>query len=102
MAIDEEATNKEMTDEEIIHFWSSFSKNMKPAEAVVSLYHHAENAGRQAGISAVEKELLSDSTIEEALQSFGLGRKKKASTITTRAIMREAFRLAKEKTKNRN
>ncbi len=85
------------TNEEIIKSWNSMPKRMKQDEAIVQFYRTAEAAGRQQAISAVETELLSDSTIETALSSFGLGRKKKASTITTRAVMREAFRIAKEK-----
>ncbi len=85
------------TNGEIMKLWGSLPKSITQDEAIVQFYRAAEAAGRQQAISAVEAELLSDSTIETALSSFGLGRKKKASTITTRAVMREALRIAKEK-----
>lgn len=86
------------TDEEIIQLWGSLPKKTKKADAIIRLYRMAENEGRRAGISALEKELLSDSTVGAALQAFGWGRKNKTSLITMRAVMREALRMAKEKT----
>ncbi len=85
------------TNGEIIKMWNRLAEGAKQDEAIVQFYRAAEAAGRQQAISVIEAELLSDSTIETALSSFGLGRKKKASTITTRAVMREALRIAKEK-----
>ncbi|MDO8633745.1 MAG: hypothetical protein Q7K34_00440 [archaeon] len=81
------------TDEEVMQLWNSFS-GMKQPEAIIRLYRLAEDSGKQAGILTLEKELLSDATIEKALQNFGWGRRMKSSTITVRAIIREATRLA--------
>lgn len=86
------------TDGEIIRMWESLPKDLKPQEAAAQLYRIAQEAGKKDCLAALEKELLSDATIEEATGLFfGLGRYKKAGTITQKAIMREAFRLAKEK-----
>jgi hypothetical protein len=84
------------TDGEIIRMWGGFS-NMEQKEAAVQLYRHAEKAGGKDAIAAIEKELLSDATIEAAAKTFGLGRKSKAGTITLRAIFGEAIHIAKEK-----
>ena len=79
-----------------MQLWNRLPK--KKTGAIIRLYRLAENAGRQAALSAMKKELLSDSTIEAALQSFGWGRRyKKASLITQRAVLRETVRLAAEK-----
>jgi len=85
------------TDEEILQLRASFPAKTKPDEAVIRLYRAAGNAGQQAALSAMEKELLSDATIESALKTFGWGRRNRTSLITMRALMREAFRLAAEK-----
>ena len=89
------------TDEEILRVWGSLPNKMKRDEAVIRLYRAAEEAGemaaRSAGIAAIGKELLSDATLEAAMNSFGWGRRDKRSTITMRAVMREALRIAKEK-----
>ncbi len=53
--------------------------------------------GFEAGISAMEKELLTDATVEASLQPFGWAHKDKRTLITLRAVLREAIRLAKEK-----
>jgi hypothetical protein len=53
--------------------------------------------GFEAGISAMEKELLSDATVEAALQPFGWAHTDKRTLITLRAVLREAIHLAKEK-----
>lgn len=92
------------TEEEISQLWNSFPKKLKQEEAIVRLYRLAEKEGRQAGMSAMEKELLSDATIEAALQAFGFGRHKRdsvkrAGIITQRAVLREAIRIAIEKMK---
>ncbi|MCR4369477.1 MAG: hypothetical protein NUV67_06245 [archaeon] len=86
-----------VTDEEIIRLWNGLSDAEKK-EAAIRMYRMGENAG----ISAFEKELLADETIETALKVFGWGRGKKSATITTRAIMREAARIAKEKAQKQN
>ena len=81
------------TDGDIIQLWNSFPNKGQP-EAIVRLYRLGENMG----IAAMEKELLSDSTIEAATKAFfGMRKHSKAGIITLRAIMREAIYLAKEK-----
>jgi hypothetical protein len=45
----------------------------------------------------MERELVSDATIEKALHIFGWDRRGKSSVITVRAVMREAARIAAEK-----
>jgi len=87
------------TDEEIMQLWKGFPKDLEPAQAIARLYRHAEETGRTEGILAIEKELLLDATIESAIKTFGWGRSSKASIITTRAILREALRIASEKLK---
>ena len=90
------------SDEEIIKLWGSLPKGSKQAEIIISLYRAAEKEGRQEAILALEAGLLSDASIEAAMQTFGWGRKDKRSTITMRAVMREAIRLAKEKAESEN
>ncbi len=85
------------TDEEILKLWGGSAKKKEDAQAIVRLYRLAENTGRQEGSSALEKEILTDATIEAAYGLFGFGKRDKRSTITQRAIMREAFRIAREK-----
>ena len=61
-------------DDEIGQLWDSFPEKMKQTpEAIIRFYRLAENAGNQAGILAVEKELLSDATVKEAINVFGWG-----------------------------
>jgi len=90
---------KMASDEEIMRLWKNFADKTKQPEAIIQLYRLAEKEGKEEQLTALEKELTADSTIEAALKTFGWGRGKKESTITTRAIIREAFRLAKEKVK---
>jgi hypothetical protein len=90
------------TDEEILRLWGTLPKTEKSDEAIIRLYRIAEDAGRQAGLSAMEEELLSDATIKASTEAFRWGKRSKASTITLRAVMREAARIAKEKAGNRN
>jgi len=85
------------TDEEILKVWNGFSEPEKKKNAVISLYRTAEEAGRQAGLAALEKELLSDDTIQDTLKNFGWGRGSKAGFITQKAIFEEATRRAMEK-----
>ena len=89
------------SDEEIIQLWGSFPKKKARSEAIIGLYRMAEDAGKQVGLSALETELLSDATLESAMNSFGWGRRDKRSTITMRAVMREALRIAKDKTEKK-
>ena len=58
------------TDEEIMQLWNSFPKKTKAsAQEIIKFYRLAEaegeKAGRQAGIEAVGKELVSDATSEQ-------------------------------------
>ncbi len=91
------------TDEKIMRAWDGFRKKMNEKEAIVGFYRLAEDAGRQDGISALEKELLSDTVVEATLQTFGWGMRSRTSVryrtsvITQRALLREAVRLAMEK-----
>ena len=85
------------TDEEILRLWATLSKTGKSDESIIRFYRLAEYAGRQAGLSAMEKELLTDATLEASTEAFRWGKRSKASTITLRAVMREAARIAKEK-----
>ncbi|MFH1471249.1 MAG: hypothetical protein ABIF01_05855 [Candidatus Micrarchaeota archaeon] len=85
------------TDDEIKRLWKNFPDKTGETDAIVHLYRLAENEGKQAGISAIEKELLSDSTIEAAMRTFGWGKNKKASIIASRALMRTAIDVAKKK-----
>lgn len=87
------------TDSEITKKYASFKNTMEKDDAIISLYRHAENAGRQEGISSLEKELLNDSTIEAALKTIGWGRGRKESLIATRAVMRGICQIAIEKIK---
>ena len=93
------------TDEEIIQKWKSIAGEKEKAMAIIGFYRAAEDAGklsgRQAAVSAMENELLSDATLESAIAAFGHGRHDKRSTITMRAVMREALRIAKEKVENK-
>jgi len=83
------------TEDEITRLWGSFPE--KKAEAIIHLYRLAENDGKQTGISVMEKELLSDATIEAAIRTFGWGSNRKASVIASRALMRAAIDIAKKK-----
>ncbi|GEM_PF-2074803 len=87
------------TDKEIRQLWDSFSEKMKQPDTVIHFYRHAENEGKQEGLLEMEKELVSDSPIEAAIQVFGFGRRNKAGTITQRAVIREATRIAIENIK---
>ncbi len=87
------------TDAEITQLWNSYSKEMKEPQAIITLYRLAEDTGKQAAFSAMEKELLLDANIEKALRMFGWARQNKASTITTRAVLREVCRIAMENVK---
>ncbi|MEK6953573.1 MAG: hypothetical protein AABX01_01080 [Candidatus Micrarchaeota archaeon] len=82
------------TDEEILQLWEKLPKKKERAQDIVRLYRLAESAGRQEAVLALEKELLLDATIESALKTFGWGRNSRASIITTRALLREAARIA--------
>jgi hypothetical protein len=86
------------TDEEIMQLYNSLPQKQQ-AESIVSFYRLAEIAGKQAAILEMEKELVSDATIESAMKTYGLGRRMKASTITMRALLKEAIYIAKEKLK---
>ncbi len=83
------------TDEEILKLWKNTSGNGKQeqAKAIIEFYRLAE----KEGVERLEKELLSDATIDAALKTFGWGRGDKRSTITTKAVVRETLRLAREK-----
>ncbi|MFA6048410.1 MAG: hypothetical protein WC792_00490 [Candidatus Micrarchaeia archaeon] len=85
------------TDGEIIQLWKSLPEKTRNTEGAIKIYRLAEDAGRNEGISAFEKELSSDATIETALKTFGWGSRFKGSLITLRAVLKEAGRLAREK-----
>jgi len=81
------------TGAEIMEKWESVSKEKKPSEAIVLFYRMAE----KDAIAEMEKELQSESTIEEAIKMFGCGRKSKAGMITVKALMNEAIHIAKSR-----
>lgn len=88
------------TDNEILELWNSFSKGEENSSfAAIRFYRLAEKEGKQAGVLALEKELLSDETILAAMHVFGWERQKKSSLITLRAIQRETIKLAMAKVK---
>lgn len=82
------------TDEEIKKLWGGLSKD--PGGAV-TLYRIAEKEGKQAGIFELEKELLSDATLESAAKVLGWGKGSRMTTIASRAFFRAALDIAKEK-----
>lgn len=85
------------SNDEIVKMWEDFPGGKGREEAVISLYRLAESSGRLDGILAMEKELLSDATLEAAMQTFGWGRQKRASIVTLRAILKEAANIAMDK-----
>ena len=91
------------TDAEILKLWNSLSAKKNPQDAAIELYRLAQDAGKQECLAVMEKEMLSDAAIEEAIKLFGFGGNKKSGTITRmsvitqRAIIREAIHIAKER-----
>ncbi len=87
------------TDEEIIQLWNSFPKKMKEDDAIIRLYRLAEDTGKKESSLSIEKELVSDSTIETAIKTLGWGRNNKASIVAQKAVLRQVLRIAMEKVK---
>lgn len=81
------------TDGEILEKWEGISKVGKQSDSIIQLYRMAE----KDAVAAMEKEMQSEATIEEAIRTFGWGRKSRASIITVKALMNEAMHIAKGK-----
>ena len=56
----------------------------------------AEKRAKEEAFSALERELLSEATLQVAMKSFGWGQNK-LSIITLKAVMRSALEIAMKK-----